>query len=180
MDVSKYPVSSTEDIKKNDPQKKKKKIVSFLLIAVVQFSYKHLHQDDDNMWTKFILSSSVSIGPVPNTAGCACFFSTNLKFAKIVCVSDNDVFFASLFSPVLQALEVLPVAPPAPPRQLTEKEVQRLEEQEEDTLRELRLFLRDVTNRLSQDKRFKAFTKPVDLEEVRLYSIVFYSIKINI
>lgn len=67
---------------------------------------------------------------------------------------------------VLRALEVLPLAPPPPPRQLTEEETQKLEEQEEDTLRELRLFLRDVTNRLSQDKRFKAFTKPVDLEEV--------------
>uniref|UniRef100_A0A4W5KCR4 ATPase family AAA domain-containing protein 2 n=1 Tax=Hucho hucho TaxID=62062 RepID=A0A4W5KCR4_9TELE len=72
----------------------------------------------------------------------------------------------------LAALEVLPVAPPLPPRMLSEKEQQRLEEQEEDTLRELRLFLRDVTNRLSQDKRFKAFTKPVDLEEVPDYATV--------
>ena len=71
---------------------------------------------------------------------------------------------------MVRALEVLPVAPP--PRQLTEEETQ-LEEQEEDTLRELRLFLRNVTNRLSQDKRFKAFTKPVDLEEV---AILFYFI----
>lgn len=77
----------------------------------------------------------------------------------------------------LNALEVLPVAPPPPPRQLTEEETQRLEEQEEGTLRELRLFLRDVTNRLSQDKRFKAFTKPVDLEEVLvlLNDIVLFS-----
>lgn len=67
-------------------------------------------------------------------------------------------------------MEVLPVAAPPPPRQLTEEEIQKLEEQEEDTLRELRLFLRDVTNRLSQDKRFKAFTKPVDLEEVAVQS----------
>ncbi|XP_044062597.1 ATPase family AAA domain-containing protein 2-like isoform X2 [Siniperca chuatsi] len=73
---------------------------------------------------------------------------------------------------VLHALEVLPVAPPPLLRQLTEEETQRLEEQEEDTLRELRLFLRDVTNRLSQDKRFKAFTKPVDLEEVPDYAEV--------
>lgn len=64
------------------------------------------------------------------------------------------------------SLEVLPIAPPPPPRQLAEQEAQKLAVQEEDTLRELRLFLRDVTNRLSQDKRFKAFTKPVDLEEV--------------
>lgn len=78
-----------------------------------------------------------------------------------LCASVNP-----LLDLVLNALEVLPVAAPPAPRQLTEEETQRLEEQEEDTLRELRLFLRDVTNRLSQDKRFKAFTKPVDLEEV--------------
>jgi len=42
-----------------------------------------------------------------------------------------------------------------------------LEEQEEDTLRELRIFLRDVTHRLAIDKRFRAFTKPVDPEEVK-------------
>ncbi|XP_049438533.1 ATPase family AAA domain-containing protein 2-like isoform X1 [Epinephelus fuscoguttatus] len=79
---------------------------------------------------------------------------------------------ASKRKAVLNTLEVLPVAPPPPPRQLTVEEIQRLEEQEEDTLRELRLFLRDVTNRLSQDKRFKAFTKPVDLEEVPDYAEV--------
>uniref|UniRef100_A0A8C9X9X8 ATPase family AAA domain-containing protein 2 n=1 Tax=Sander lucioperca TaxID=283035 RepID=A0A8C9X9X8_SANLU len=79
---------------------------------------------------------------------------------------------ASKKKAVLNALEVLPVAPPPAPRQLTKEETQRLDEQEEDTLRELRLFLRDVTNRLSQDKRFKAFTKPVDLEEVPDYAEV--------
>uniref|UniRef100_A0A671ME62 ATPase family AAA domain-containing protein 2 n=1 Tax=Sinocyclocheilus anshuiensis TaxID=1608454 RepID=A0A671ME62_9TELE len=73
---------------------------------------------------------------------------------------------------VLQALEVLPVSPPPPPRQLSEQEMQKLEEEEEGTLRELRLFLRDVTNRLAQDKRFKAFTKPVDTEEVPDYTTV--------
>lgn len=66
----------------------------------------------------------------------------------------------------MHAMEVLPLAPPPPPRQMSERERLRLEEQEEDTLRELRLFLRNVTDRLSQDKRFKAFTKPVDIEEV--------------
>ncbi|CAJ1062032.1 ATPase family AAA domain-containing protein 2-like isoform X2 [Xyrichtys novacula] len=79
---------------------------------------------------------------------------------------------ASKKKAVLRTLEVLPVAPPPPRRKLTKEEIQRLEEQEEDTLRELRLFLRDVTNRLSQDKRFKAFTRPVDLEEVPDYAEV--------
>ncbi|XP_067387169.1 ATPase family AAA domain-containing protein 2 isoform X2 [Emydura macquarii macquarii] len=73
---------------------------------------------------------------------------------------------------VLQALEVLPVAPPPEPRELTAEEVKRVEEQEEDTLRELRIFLRNVTHRLAIDKRFRAFTKPVDLEEVPDYVTV--------
>lgn len=37
---------------------------------------------------------------------------------------------------------------------------------EEDVLRELRLFLRNVTERLILDQRFKAFSKAADAEEV--------------
>ncbi|XP_023583947.1 ATPase family AAA domain-containing protein 2 isoform X1 [Trichechus manatus latirostris] len=73
---------------------------------------------------------------------------------------------------VLQALEVLPVAPPPEPRPLTVEEVKRLEEQEEDTFRELRIFLRNVTHRLAIDKRFRVFTKPVDPDEVPDYVTV--------
>ncbi|XP_060051457.1 ATPase family AAA domain-containing protein 2 isoform X2 [Erinaceus europaeus] len=73
---------------------------------------------------------------------------------------------------VLQALEVLPVAPPPEPRPLTAEEVKKLEEQEEDTFRELRIFLRNVTHRLAIDKRFRVFTKPVDLDEVPDYVTV--------
>lgn len=65
-----------------------------------------------------------------------------------------------------QPTEILPLAPLPPPRQLSEQERLHLEEQEEDVLRELRLFLRNVTERLTLDRRFKAFTKPVDIEEV--------------
>ncbi|TKS89207.1 ATPase family AAA domain-containing protein 2 [Collichthys lucidus] len=74
--------------------------------------------------------------------------------------------------PLNQALEILPVAPPPPPRQLSEQERLCLEEQEEDVLRGLRLFLRNVTEHLSLDRRFKAFTKPVDIEEVPDYLLV--------
>uniref|UniRef100_A0A4W3HNV8 ATPase family AAA domain-containing protein 2 n=1 Tax=Callorhinchus milii TaxID=7868 RepID=A0A4W3HNV8_CALMI len=73
---------------------------------------------------------------------------------------------------MFQALEVLPVAPPPEPRRLSEEELKRLEGEEEGTLRELRLFLRDVTLRLANDKRFRAFMKPVDLEEVPDYCTV--------
>ncbi|XP_065608190.1 ATPase family AAA domain-containing protein 2 [Cyrtonyx montezumae] len=71
-----------------------------------------------------------------------------------------------------QTLEPLPVAPPPKPQPLTEEELKHLEEQEEDTLRELRIFLRDVTHRLAIDRRFRAFTKPVDLQEVPDYDTV--------
>uniref|UniRef100_A0A672UBD7 ATPase family AAA domain-containing protein 2 n=1 Tax=Strigops habroptila TaxID=2489341 RepID=A0A672UBD7_STRHB len=69
----------------------------------------------------------------------------------------------------LHALEVLPLALPCPARELSEAEKQRMEDQEENTLRELRLFLRDVTKRLATDKRFNIFSKPVDIEEVSDY-----------
>lgn len=65
-------------------------------------------------------------------------------------------------------MEVLPVAPPPKPRKLTEEEIRQMEEQEEDTLRELRIYLRDVAQRLVTDKRFKAFTKPINPEEVSI------------
>ncbi|KAJ8785018.1 hypothetical protein J1605_007574, partial [Eschrichtius robustus] len=55
---------------------------------------------------------------------------------------------------------------------MTAEEVKRLEEQEEDTFRELRIFLRNVTHRLAIDKRFRIFTKPVDPDEVPDYVTV--------
>ncbi|XP_030577511.1 ATPase family AAA domain-containing protein 2B isoform X2 [Archocentrus centrarchus] len=65
--------------------------------------------------------------------------------------------------------EVLPVAEAPGPRVLSAEEQRRLAEQEDNTLRELRLFLRDVTKRLATDKRFNIFSKPVDIEEVSDY-----------
>lgn len=65
-----------------------------------------------------------------------------------------------------KALEVLPKAPPPEPRKLTDNELKRLNQQEEATMRELRLFLRDVLNKLGRDRKFQIFAKPVDEEEV--------------
>uniref|UniRef100_A0A3Q1IFZ7 ATPase family AAA domain-containing protein 2 n=1 Tax=Anabas testudineus TaxID=64144 RepID=A0A3Q1IFZ7_ANATE len=73
---------------------------------------------------------------------------------------------------LVQGLEILPLAPLPPPHQLSKQERIRLEDQEEAVLRELRLFLRNVTERLTLDRRFKAFTKPVDIEEVPDYLMV--------
>uniref|UniRef100_A0A8C5I375 ATPase family AAA domain-containing protein 2 n=1 Tax=Gouania willdenowi TaxID=441366 RepID=A0A8C5I375_GOUWI len=68
-----------------------------------------------------------------------------------------------------QCEELLPVAEAPAPRALSAEEQRRLAEQEENTLRELRLFLRDVTKRLATDKRFNIFSKPVDIDEVSDY-----------
>uniref|UniRef100_A0A8C4I5U2 ATPase family AAA domain-containing protein 2 n=1 Tax=Dicentrarchus labrax TaxID=13489 RepID=A0A8C4I5U2_DICLA len=70
---------------------------------------------------------------------------------------------------IIHFLDVLPVAEAPGPRVLSAEEQRRLAEQEESTLRELRLFLRDVTKRLATDKRFNIFSKPVDIEEVSDY-----------
>ncbi|CAL8394639.1 unnamed protein product [Arctogadus glacialis] len=70
---------------------------------------------------------------------------------------------------VERGAEVLPVAEAPGPRALSAEEQWRLAEQEENTQRELRLFLRDVTKRLATDKRFSIFSKPVDIDEVSDY-----------
>lgn len=60
----------------------------------------------------------------------------------------------------------LPRAPTPPPPKLSEEELQRLYEKEEQVLRELRIFLREMCRKLASNKMFYMFTKPVDLEEV--------------
>lgn len=63
----------------------------------------------------------------------------------------------------------LPPAPPPEPRRLTPSELERLRLQEEATLRELRLFLRDILTKLLRDRRYVMFAKPVDASEVPDY-----------
>ena len=67
---------------------------------------------------------------------------------------------------------MLPVAPPPVPRELTEEETDKLYRQREAVLRELRVFLRDATNKLLAERKFKEFTKPVDSEEVGVVHVI--------
>lgn len=69
----------------------------------------------------------------------------------------------------LRVLEPLTKAPQPEPHKLTDKEQKKLIEQEEDTLRELRIFLRDIVSKLWREKKFIIFTKPVDIDEVPDY-----------
>lgn len=104
---------------------------------------------------------------------CFAAVSKRTKFTSLVVralFQTISMFFASnIFLPVLPTerhKEVLLVAEAPGPRVLSAEEQRRLAEQEDNTLRELRLFLRDVTKRLATDKRFNIFSKPVDIEEV--------------
>ena len=69
--------------------------------------------------------------------------------------------------PSAMPLEELPKAAPPPIRELSESEKKNLLRKRQTTLRELRVFLRDATNKLMAERRFKEFTKPVDPEEVK-------------
>lgn len=73
-------------------------------------------------------------------------------------------------------IETLPKAQKPEPRKLSPSELKRLHEQEEATLRELRLFLRDVINKLARDRKFGVFAKPVDVEDViyLCFYFIFY------
>ncbi|XP_065670723.1 ATPase family AAA domain-containing protein 2 isoform X3 [Hydra vulgaris] len=70
---------------------------------------------------------------------------------------------------IVQNEVLLEAPPPSKPRELSAKEAILLQENEEATLRKLRIFLRQVTWKLLADRKFKEFSKPVDLEEVNDY-----------
>ncbi|XP_076804906.1 ATPase family AAA domain-containing protein 2-like isoform X1 [Clavelina lepadiformis] len=112
------------------------------------------------------------------------FFNKRLKEVytmRTPTVEERTAFFAPIFlqfavkPPVyklkkkMRSMEILEKAPSEPPPKLSGKELARLEQEEETTMRNLRLFLRDVLTRLARDRRFKVFLKPVDTEEVTDY-----------
>lgn len=61
------------------------------------------------------------------------------------------------------------MAPAPPPRQLNEREKEQIEKKEEATLRELRIFLREILAKMARNKLFYMFTRPVDIKEVPDY-----------
>ncbi|XP_026114018.1 ATPase family AAA domain-containing protein 2B-like isoform X1 [Carassius auratus] len=148
----------------------------------VKSSFLTLLQDVPSFTPLLILATAETIyQQLPDEL--KCIFSHS--YGEVVCLSmpgeeERRKFFSDLIlvqaakAPPCKrrtvcALEVLTLAEDPHPRQLSAEEQRRLEEQEENTLRELRLFLRDVTKRLATDKRFQIFSKPVDIEEVSDY-----------
>ncbi|XP_061667938.1 ATPase family AAA domain-containing protein 2B isoform X2 [Syngnathoides biaculeatus] len=130
-----------------------------LILATAETSYPRLSEEVRSMFQK-AYGEVVTLHP-PSEEERRSFFS------------DLLLVQAARAPPRLRSAErceeVLPVAEAPGPRVLSAEEQRRLAEQEENTLRELRLFLRDVTKRLATDKRFNIFSKPVDIEEVSDY-----------
>ncbi|KAI5611234.1 ATPase family AAA domain-containing protein 2B [Silurus asotus] len=148
----------------------------------VKSTFLTLLQDVPSFTPLLVLATAeISYQQLPEEV--KCIFSRS--YGEVVCLTspgeeDRKKFFTDLIlvqaarSPLRPRkkecdLEVLPLVEEPGPRQLSPEEQKRLEEQEENTLRELRLFLRDVTRRLATDKRFQIFSKPVDIEEVSDY-----------
>ena len=68
------------------------------------------------------------------------------------------------------ALDPLPLAEDAVANAaLTEEELERLQDNEDKTLNELRIFLREVLGRLIRDRRFSIFCRPIDPDTVPDY-----------
>ncbi|KYM86428.1 ATPase family AAA domain-containing protein 2, partial [Atta colombica] len=72
----------------------------------------------------------------------------------------------------VEVLETLPLAPDPLPKKLTEEEKQIMYEKDEISLRELRIFLREICAKLARNRQFFMFTKPVDTEEVPDYNLI--------
>ncbi|XP_020281851.1 ATPase family AAA domain-containing protein 2-like isoform X2 [Pseudomyrmex gracilis] len=72
----------------------------------------------------------------------------------------------------VEILETLPLAPDPLPKKLTEEEKQIMYEKDEVSLRELRIFLREICAKLARNRQFFMFTKPVDTEEVPDYNLI--------
>ncbi|CAL1683739.1 unnamed protein product [Lasius platythorax] len=72
----------------------------------------------------------------------------------------------------VEVLETLPLAPDPLPKKLTEAEKRIMYEKDEVSLRELRIFLREICAKLARNRQFFMFTKPVDTEEVPDYNLI--------
>lgn len=94
-------------------------------------------------------------------------------------IQQKEQFFKPLFlvravkkpppAKIRAPLEELPVAPPPSPPKLNEEQLKNLYDKEENTLRELRIFLRQICAKLARNRQFFMFSKPVDINEVPDY-----------
>ncbi|EDV23128.1 uncharacterized protein TRIADDRAFT_58090 [Trichoplax adhaerens] len=98
------------------------------------------------------------------------YYARYLYFKEVLENCSKGRTRKSLDTVVRSEIEILEVEDSSSvSRQLTKEEVDRLAKYESNVFRELRIFLRDVINRLMSDRKFCCFVKPVNLDEVTDY-----------
>lgn len=133
-------------------------ILPVLLLATSDSPYDNLSDELQVLFSEFRGEVLVMHNPLPH---------------------ERELFFRSLLTveatkmPRLpkkrEPLPDLPLAPPPEPPKLSEEELQTVYKTEERTLRELRIFLREICSKLARNRQFYMFTKPVDIMEVPDY-----------
>ncbi|KAK4885527.1 hypothetical protein RN001_001798 [Aquatica leii] len=136
--------------------------VPILLLATANASFNKLDQEVQNIFSLY-RKEVYQLNP-PNAEARRAFFRPLLIDA---CLKSIKPTRKQVTTP-----PPLPRAPTPPPTPISEETAKKLYEQEERTLRELRIFLRDMCKKLANNKLFFMFTKPVDTEEVPDYTAI--------
>ncbi|RZB40407.1 Bromodomain and/or AAA domain containing protein, partial [Asbolus verrucosus] len=136
--------------------------IPILLLATADTTYDNLPDEIQNIFSRY--RKEVYQLDLPNEASREAFFKPLLI--------DTCLKSPRPSRPRPKTPPPLPKARTPPPTPLTEEQSKKLYEQEEHTLRELRIFLRDICKKLANNKLFYMFTKPVDTEEVPDYPTI--------
>ncbi|XP_015179845.1 PREDICTED: ATPase family AAA domain-containing protein 2-like isoform X1 [Polistes dominula] len=133
-----------------------------LILATSDETYQDLPMKLQNLFSE--LRGEVYTMKIPNSEQRSKFFKPifMIQSLKQPQTKDNKV----------QVLEELPLAPDPMPKKLSNEEKKKLFEKEEVSLRELRIFLREICAKLARNRQFFMFTKPVDTEEVPDYNMI--------
>lgn len=133
-----------------------------LILATSDETYQDLPMQLKNLFSE--LRGEVYTLKIPNSEQRSRFFKPifMIQSLKQPRIKDNNV----------QVLKELPLAPDPMPKKLTDEEKKMLYEKEEVSLRELRIFLREICAKLARNRQFFMFTKPVDTEEVPDYNMI--------
>ncbi|XP_064211854.1 ATPase family AAA domain-containing protein 2 isoform X3 [Tribolium castaneum] len=136
--------------------------IPILLLATAETTYDNLPDEIQNIFSRY--RKEVYQLDLPNDASREAFFKPLLIDS---CLKPHRPPRKRPKTP-----PPLPRARTPPPTPLTEEQSKKLYEQEEHTLRELRIFLRDICKKLANNKLFYMFTKPVDTKEVPDYPTI--------
>ena len=131
-----------------------------LILATSDGKIEELDEDLRDMFNDELSTCHFVEVPLPDEEGRKTFFSPLFENYAMKRVEEQRQEVS---------LEILPEAPIKVERKLNDKELKKLRRLEEQKLRSLRLFLREVLSKIIKDKRFTIFVQPVDVNEVSDY-----------